>query len=402
MDSAFVAIDLGASSTRCISNSSQLLTVPNNMCMLDMDTVVDQEVIGDSILDNLEVYITKEDNKCRIKRYTGEVTEILPAHVVIGQMAERYSSVQTTPDANMAKRFQPINYISILTGVALTKLKDSLDDQIELYLAIPPSQLTKEAREAMSEALVGKYKVEFAKFAGGQVVEFTITEVNLEAESSLAVMSYLFNTKLAYRPENRKYAGENKILLSMDIGASTTDLVIVKGGVFMENTGKTIKVGGNLVRDKLADKLTSRFDDEPVSKQLAEDALIEGRVKRGSLTLDASKEVNESKQEVADIIINEMTNYFIEKGYPISAIDAIVVSGGGSIASQYVNKDGEIVPASKPMSEIISDKLTKLSPGTVVESHGSNPRTANIEGLYIKVAAIHKKRERDKAKANAN
>ena len=65
-------------------------------------------------------------------------------------------------------------------------------------------------------------------------------------------------------------------------------------------------------------------------------------------------------------------------------INAIMVSGGGSVQSQYANDNGEIVKTSEPMSYYVTKELTQWSEGTDVVEYGEEARFANIKGLYIR------------------
>jgi hypothetical protein len=87
-----------------------------------------------------------------------------------------------------------------------------------------------------------------------------------------------------------------------------------------------------------------------------------------------------------------MQTYFGKIEVPITTVNAIVVSGGGSMQSQYVNADGEVVKTSEPMSYYVTQELKKWSKGTVVVEYGGEARFANVKGLFIK-AQLDKSRK---------
>ena len=71
-------------------------------------------------------------------------------------------------------------------------------------------------------------------------------------------------------------------------------------------------------------------------------------------------------------------------GIDINTINAIIVSGGGSMQSQYVNDDGEVVKTSEPMSYFVTQELLTWSKGTEVVAYGDDARFANVKGLFIR------------------
>ena len=79
-----------------------------------------------------------------------------------------------------------------------------------------------------------------------------------------------------------------------------------------------------------------------------------------------------------------MQTYFKRVNIPIQTINAIIVSGGGSVQSQYSKDTGEIVKTSEPMSYFVTNELKSWSSGTDVIEYGEEARFANIKGLYIK------------------
>ena len=99
----FVAADLGASSTRYVSNNGTIRVLPNNMEFLSVDDVVDMELNDQSIEHALEVVIshTGGDEQFNAMNY--------PKKLLIGEMAERYNASNLRPNNMMKKSDQPLN-----------------------------------------------------------------------------------------------------------------------------------------------------------------------------------------------------------------------------------------------------------------------------------------------------
>ena len=89
---SFVAVDLGASSSRYCTELGQISILPNNVVFLDEGTT--STIIPDSseIERCLEVQITKE---------SGAACEHFPANVLMGIMAERGATISVRPNSSM-------------------------------------------------------------------------------------------------------------------------------------------------------------------------------------------------------------------------------------------------------------------------------------------------------------
>ena len=374
----FVCADLGASSTRYTSNTGKIEVMPNNMVFIGDDTRVDQEPYSSDIESALDVVI-ESDNKC----------EYFPARVLVGQMAERYSSINERPTVLKNKHVQRVNYISAVLSVALSKHKHNLEENVGLYIALPPGEV-KVAKDVLKENLVGNYVVTCKKL-NNMKVKFKIEDVNTYEESFMAMLAYFFEMTGTVREQAKQYA--RGTVLSMDIGASTTDLAVIQNMKYLERSGQTFRTGGNIARDILVDRIREQYGfDAPV--EMAELAMAEGRIQFGRGYQDCSNDVEAAKRTFAAQIVDQMQGYFRKINIPINGIMAIVVSGGGSMQGQYVNNDGKVIVTSKPMSYYITEELNKVCPGVAVEHFSDNPRLANITGLFIRANVDIKRKEK--------
>ena len=116
----------------------------------------------------------------------------------------------------------------------------------------------------------------------------------------------------------------------------------------------------------------------------AEKSMAEGRLQQGNTYVDISDIVAQSKSALAKKLTIHMQTYFKRVGIDVKTINAIVVSGGGSMQSQYVNNDGEVIKTSEPMSAFVTAELQLWSPGTEVVPYGEDARFGNVKGLFIR------------------
>lgn len=376
---SFSAIDLGASSSRYVSDSGRISVLPNNMVILPN---MEQSLItpdSDDIESCLEVQIT---------RHEPDKMGYFPVNVLMGIMAEKHRNMDERPSVNTHKHLQRINYISVIVATALNKLKFELSENLDLFIATPPIEVHV-ANEVFNEILVGTYKVYFPKYMGGTTVQFTIDSVKCYEESYMASASFFFNMNGTPKETSRKYLTGR--VLSLDIGASTTDLSIIENGKYLDKSGQTYRIGGNVARDNLTDLICQRYAiDLPIPD--AEKTMAEGRLQQGNTYVDVSDLVNIAKSDLAKQLIQYMETYFKRINVPIQMINAVVVSGGGSLQSQYATDDGEVIKTSEPMSYYVTEELQKWSQGTEVVSYGDEARFANVKGLFIRAKVLEMKK----------
>lgn len=366
----FVAVDLGASNTRFTDDTGRIGFLPNNMLMFDdIRKVIKVEPTDDDLQNALEIIIEKE----------GE-SQYFPVKALAGNIAERASTVQVQPSAMSHKHTQRINYVSTIMATAVSKMINNLSDDLTLFIALPPIEV-KTFGEVVKNNLVGRYKVTFPKYLGGRVVTFNVADVVCKEESVMAVFSYFFDMNGVIREEHRQYLSGN--VLSLDIGASTTDLAIIKNGQYQDKTGRTFKTGGNIARDVLVNRVREEYGYDLPNEE-ADLAMAEGRLQQGNGYIDIPEIVDEAKQALADSIVVQMDSYFRSVNTPIQTIKAIIVSGGGSLQSKYVDKSTmETKIVSKPISEYITDKMKQYCETISIESYGENSRVANVSGLFV-------------------
>ena len=364
----FVAIDLGASNTRYVSTDRMVGFLSNRMAITDdIDRYIPLESYDAVPENNLDVTIIKE----------GE-SKFFPVRAIIGSLTDRCDMAVETPSQMSLKVDQRINYISTIMAAALSKLKNvPLGDTLNLFVALPPAEVVSH-RDRFKQELIGKYTVRFNKLGtDGTTIKFTINNVACYEESRMALMQFFFDPR--YPDRQKKYTGCD--ILSIDIGASTTDLVVFKNNRFLDKTGRTFKVGCNLARDYII-RTISESEGMDLPFEIADRCLAEGRLKQGNAYVDIGDIVDNAKKAVAKEITIKMDQYFTSIGIPIKTINYIVVSGGGSMESSYVDEEtGNVIKTSAPMSVYLTDALKEISAGTEIVYYGDEPRLANINGL---------------------
>lgn len=389
MNNSFICLDLGASSTRFCSDDGIKHWIPNNVTYIDPETVTRMEAgTAESLEDQVKLNLD-----LTIEKVKGE-SAYFPVRVLVGEFAKRYSSLSERPNGNMNKSTQKICYVNALVATAVSRLIDgdygdqNLND-VYVTMALPPVEV-KGAIDIVNQQLCGEYKVTFHMF-NDTVVRLNIVEVKLVEESCAALSTFFFDGSGHFIPEHRKYMAGNT--LSIDIGASTTDVAAALSGRYIDRTGVTFKVGGNNIRESVKRLAAARMNLN-LSDEMAEQGVAEGRVRYGAGFKDISDIVTEAKRELATNIVNSLQSYFPSINIPISDFMAFVVSGGGSMRGEYCDDNGKMVKTSEPVSYFITEKLKEICDGVDVFYIEDNPRLANLRGMYIR--AVFAKRERMK------
>lgn len=382
-----ICTDQGASSTRFSVNNSKVYKNPNNFIEVDIESDIRNTPYTQEFVDNMDLTISKD----------GE-SDFFPVRILGGTLAERYSSSSAKPSMLSSKSRQPVNYYSVISSVVNSiLLSEDAEDckspvDVTCYMCLPPVEITgnNENEDYVKSQLAGKYTVRLNKM--DREIEFNIKEVNVYAESVLAVVAFLFNQDATQRTEMAKY---NKgYILGFDLGASTADLVLIKDRRFIEHSGYTCKLGGNIIDDLMRSEIRRKFGTEVSNDDIIE-AVRTGRLAYGSSYKDVSAELQKCKKQYASMLFEKVETYFASNNIGLQSIKAVFMSGGGSMQSSYLDESGKEVVTSPSVGEYIDEMLKKVCDSVdMVLSPSVNPRECNIVGLILSMNA---QRKRNKA-----
>lgn len=178
-------------------------------------------------------------------------------------------------------------------------------------------------------------------------------------------------------PENSRYS-EGYILI-LDIGAGTTDVVMIKDMELVLDSKDTFNLGGNMVEGELKKLIRKNYGFTPndVSKVVAT-----GELEDGASLVDVSDLVTKAKDSYSKRLLENIKTYLERMSMSMREVKSVLVIGGGSLPSV---RDGVVV--SPAMSDVLVNYLKELSPNiSMMNIDGKNPRMLNIEGLQF----IHK------------
>lgn len=173
-----------------------------------------------------------------------------------------------------------------------------------------------------------------------------ISSVSVLPEGYCAYAACVFDNGQVFR-EDYKYLMDSAVLI-LDIGAGTTDVLLVKKNKLVQNSKTTIQQGGNNVDTLVRAKL--RMQGLAFQKDEVQEAVVSGYIMDGTSKVDIVDIINNSKLEIAQKIISELQDFF--EGVDISprSIGYILICGGGSMSS---STDERICPLSVKIAEVM-------------------------------------------------
>lgn len=183
--------------------------------------------------------------------------------------------------------------------------------------------------------------------------------------------------ELIEAPENQEYATGNVIIL--DIGAGTTDVVMIKDTELVLDSKDTFNLGGNTVEGQLRKSIRKKYGFTPTDTS----SIVEtGELMDGSVVHDIASLVTAAKDMYSKMLMTHITSYLERMMISLREVKGLLVVGGGSLPSM---KDDKVV--SPAMSDVLIKYFKELSPNiSLMNTDGKNPRLLNIQGLQY----IHK------------
>lgn len=189
---------------------------------------------------------------------------------------------------------------------------------------------------------------------------------------------------------------QKEMVLVVDIGAGTTDQLIVENNSPISSTMNTCNIGGNNVTQRVRLAVTKnlgfRPDEESVNK-----AMLTGKIKDGSREIDITEYINKAKDEVAGMIEKEIRDFFEMTTFPIRNINKLLVCGGGSLSGNSntnIKSMGDslitYLKQRAPYIELVATPtrtITKVDANGVSQQQQENisPRVLNVLGASILV-----------------
>ncbi|MDR0920484.1 MAG: ParM/StbA family protein [Oscillospiraceae bacterium] len=327
---AVLVVDFGNSETRAIvlckkdkKLKERKFTVSNRFAEVDNGFIPDEDYSDDTSM------VFNIDTKIGDKNIVGTY--------VSGEVQEReFSTSFIRPTAQEAKYTAKSTVLSYTKAIfkayeALADIysvdKDKLDVEWTVVVLLPPGDIEK-GKAKMAELLqnINKIDCTFPQFNK----DISLKSVAVFPEGFCAYIGTVFERGVTPRAEFVDTLKETVLVL--DIGAGTTDMLIVKDNRVINNSLYSIKQGGN----NIVQTLNSSFMRKGVEllESDLEKAVVTGFVKVGAGVEDVSDTICKAKRAVAGIISNKIKTFLETSEYPLNSINKLLVCGGGAMQSE--------------------------------------------------------------------
>lgn len=178
-----------------------------------------------------------------------------------------------------------------------------------------------------------------------------INRVAVLPEGYCAYIAVVYDKGNIFRPDY-KYLNEETVII-FDVGAGTTDCMLVKNGKLVQTSKHTVTKGGNNVLQIVKRELELQGLD--LEESDIQNGVIKGYVKDGSKQISIVDIVNRAKTEVARIIVEDFMGYLERTDIKARSIGHVLVCGGGSMCDSDCSDIA-------PLSDGLVNNFKELSP----------------------------------------
>lgn len=243
-----------------------------------------------------------------------------------------------------------------------------LDVTWNVITLLPPGDLD-EGKDKMVDIV--KSITEIVSVYPKAGIPIKINNVIVLPEGFCAYIGLVFQEGLKVRPEY-KYLTEETILV-FDIGAGTTDCLLIKNNKIVQNSKYTVNQGGNNVYQYVRRKLKLKGID--IEDAAIRQGVVSGVIKDGSKELNITDLINEAKEEIATKIVSEFQDFIELTDIKLRSIGYLLTCGGGSMSE----KD------TLALSDKLVAKTKSLAPNisAIKLPDDISPRDLNLIGASI-------------------
>lgn len=363
-------IDFGNSQTRATlikRGESKLYTFDNKFVELPQGYVVPEEYANEksTIFSSGGVYFANgqivdreflglDEKPSALESKSAQLVTELSARLVIMKMIEALSKEYSTNIENMKITF---NIAILLPALEHATLKDDAE-----------------------KSLVAKIKkiTQVQSFAPyNYTCDFTIEKVVAHPEGLTAYFDAFYtksDTGIIEVPENKEF--EHGYNLVLDIGAGTTDIVLILDNEMVLASKETFAIGGNFVSSKVERLIIEKFKFKPTKIE----EVVRTCVLREGTTVHLVEDlVNKAKHDYSVTLVKDIKTYLERMNIAMPNVSSVLIVGGGALPAI---RDG--VEVSPPMAKVAHQYLQKLAPKLKVMHTGDrNLREMNIRGLEL-------------------
>jgi hypothetical protein len=316
----------------------------------------------------------------------GYKSEQIDATFVHGALAHReFAQTAFRPSATEKKYLvlnTPLAFIRALLEATRIIAKElgvqNLNDLSitwDVFTLLPPNDVDR-GEQIIKDTFLSITQVKFDM--PDYLMNVNINSVTVYPEGFCAFMGATFTSDYKIR-EGYADLVRGKVLV-VDIGAGTTDLMLIDNATVIDASKDSLTIGGNQVSQSI--KRFLRKKDLDLPDEEIQNAIVTGKAQDGAKVLNVVKVVQKFKRDTAKAEIQKLRDYFETSGVLPRTITHILICGGGSLGGE--------TPELTPMSEMMQDYLKVLAPNSVMveipnDEAGKpiSPRFLNLIGAVV-------------------
>lgn len=201
---------------------------------------------------------------------------------------------------------------------------DSINIRWDVVVLLPPSDLDI-GKDVIIRRLLDLKRLDFVmpKFSTNLVID----NVRVVPEGFCAFIGAVFKSSTEIRKGYEKYL--NGSTLIVDIGAGTTDFVIISNTELVDSSRYSENTGGNQVFQKLNVALRREIGSN-IPEDTLREASVSGVLRVGSRLINVVDNIENAKKDVAVKLSQSIKNYIESSEFSVFDIQYILICGGGS------------------------------------------------------------------------
>lgn len=263
---------------------------------------------------------------------------------------------------------------------------EELDINLDLVVLMPALDCDEDGIKAMEAELRKITTVVDVFTVEGNTMRYDVKINNVEIypEGLAAYVYCVYDETGEPRQGYEKYTED--VVLTLDIGAGTTDGCVIADGELINNTRFTSSIGGNNVKAMLKRLIKAKYNYGNIKDEQLEEAVKTGYIKDGSQQIDVAELVKTAKVDVAKMLVADIQDTLETFGFSIRSIGSLLAVGGGTLGSDR--------PEIFPLSDSIAGFLKEFSPNLenvqlpVIKDENGQPvimstRLMNINGACL-------------------
>lgn len=330
---ATLVIDFGNSSTKCVCRFGKDRNKIPFRRRFDLSNTFAQVETGYTVPSDYSPNtstLIKVDTELGDRPVVGEyangmlqVNEFPLAAIKPSATLKKYDSIATVLSVRQAFLHA---YREIMVNMGITDI-EQLKLTWKVVALLPPGDL-ENGKEPMKKIIENVDSIH--SLFPRRDIEINISDVMVLPEGLCAYIAVTHETSDTFRVGYEDLMSAS--VMVFDIGAGTTDCLLIKNNALVQNSKHTINTGGNNVMQKVRGKLNLKGIDIDMTE--IKEGMLTGVVRDGSKPIGIVKLINNAKREVAQQIINDFQEYLEKTGIKTRSVGYVLICGGGSMDSE--------------------------------------------------------------------